>query len=30
MVKDGKWDVNQPMDIPEWQKDERKQIILGL
>jgi len=26
MVKDGKWDVNQPMNIPEWQADDRKQI----
>jgi len=26
MVKEGKWDVNQPMNIPEWQKDDRKQI----
>jgi CubicO group peptidase (beta-lactamase class C family) len=26
MVKDGKWDINQPMNISEWQKDERKQI----
>lgn len=26
MVKQGKWDVNQAMNIPEWQKDERKHI----
>ena len=26
MVKDGKWDVNQPMNIPEWQTDDRKKI----
>jgi hypothetical protein len=26
MVKDGKWDINQPMNIPEWQNDDRKQI----
>jgi len=26
MVKDGNWDINQPMNIPEWQKDDRKQI----
>ena len=26
MVKDGKWDINQPMNIPEWQTDDRKQI----
>jgi CubicO group peptidase (beta-lactamase class C family) len=26
MVKDGKWDINQPMNIPEWEADDRKQI----
>ncbi len=26
MVKDGKWDINQPINIPEWQNDDRKQI----
>lgn len=26
MVKDGKWDINQPMDIPEWKTDDRRQI----
>ena len=26
MVKDGKWDINLPMNIPEWQADDRKQI----
>lgn len=26
MVKDGKWDINQPMNISEWQADDRKQI----
>lgn len=26
MVKEGKWDINQAMNIPEWQTDDRKQI----
>ena len=26
MVKDGKWDIDQPINIPEWQTDDRKQI----
>jgi len=26
MVKDGKWNINQPMNIAEWQTDDRKQI----
>ncbi len=26
MVKDGKWDINQPINIPEWQSDDRKKI----
>lgn len=26
MVKDGKLDINQPINIPEWQNDDRKQI----
>ena len=26
MVKEGKWDINQPMNIPEWGIDDRKQI----
>ena len=26
MVKDGIWDINKPMNIPEWQSDDRKQI----
>jgi CubicO group peptidase (beta-lactamase class C family) len=26
MVKEGKWDINKPMNIPEWQNDDRKQI----
>jgi len=26
LVKEGKWDINQPMSIPEWQTDDRKQI----
>lgn len=26
MVKDGKLDINQPINIPEWQADDRKQI----
>lgn len=26
MVKDEKWDINQPINIPEWQADDRKKI----
>ena len=26
MVKDGNWDINQPIDIPEWKNDDRKKI----
>jgi len=26
MVKEGKLDINQPINIPEWQNDDRKQI----
>lgn len=26
MVKDGKWEINQPIDIPEWKTDDRRQI----
>ena len=26
MVKDGKWDIDQPMNIEEWQADDRKKI----
>ncbi len=26
MVKDEKWDINQPMNIPDWKTDDRKQI----
>jgi len=26
MVKDGKWDINQPMNISEWKADSRKDI----
>jgi len=29
MVKDGKWNVNQPVNIPEWQTDERKNITIN-
>jgi len=29
MVKDGKWDINQPMNIPEWQADDRKNITIN-
>jgi len=29
MVKDGKWDVNQPTEIPAWQNDERKNITVN-
>ena len=26
MVKNGKWDINQPINITEWKTDDRKQI----
>jgi len=29
MVKDGKWDINQPVNIPEWQNDGRKSITIN-
>ncbi len=29
MVNDGKWDINQPVNIPEWQTDDRKNITLN-
>ncbi len=29
MVNDGKWDINQPVDIPDWQTDERKNITIN-
>ncbi|MGE0020518.1 MAG: serine hydrolase domain-containing protein [Draconibacterium sp.] len=29
MVKDGKWDINQPVNIPGWQADDRKNITLN-
>jgi len=29
MVKDGKWNINQPMNIPEWQADDRKNITIN-
>ena len=29
MVKDGKWDINQPVNLPEWQTDERKNITIN-
>lgn len=29
MVKDGKLDINRPVNIPEWQTDERKKITIN-
>ena len=29
MVKDGKWEINQPVNLPEWQADERKNITIN-
>jgi hypothetical protein len=29
MVKEGKWDINKPVDIPEWQTNNRKQITIN-
>ena len=29
MVKENKWDINQPVSIPEWQSDERKNITIN-
>lgn len=29
MVKDGKWDINQPVNLPEWQNDDRKGITIN-
>ncbi len=29
MVKDGKWDINQAVNTPEWQTDERKKITIN-
>lgn len=29
MVKDGSWDINQPVNIHEWQTDERKNITIN-
>ncbi|HEX7584664.1 MAG TPA: serine hydrolase [Prolixibacteraceae bacterium] len=29
MVKDGKWDIDQPTNIPEWQNDDRKRITIN-
>ncbi len=29
MVKDGKWDINQPLGLAEWQADDRKSITLN-
>jgi hypothetical protein len=29
MVKDGKWDINQAVNILEWQTDERKKITIN-
>ncbi|MCK5738959.1 serine hydrolase [bacterium] len=28
LVKDGIWDINQPVDLPEWRDDARKSITL--
>jgi len=29
IVKDGKWDINQPVGLPEWQNDDRKNITIN-
>jgi CubicO group peptidase (beta-lactamase class C family) len=29
MVKQGKWDIHQPVDLPEWQNDDRKTITIN-
>ena len=29
MVKDGKWDINQPVDLPGWKNDDRKNITIN-
>jgi CubicO group peptidase (beta-lactamase class C family) len=29
MVQDGKWDINQPVDLPEWKNDEHKNITIN-
>jgi len=29
MVKEGKWELNQTFDLPEWQNDDRKVITLN-
>jgi CubicO group peptidase (beta-lactamase class C family) len=29
MVKDGKWDINQPMNIEEWKSDNRRTITFN-
>ncbi|HZL11541.1 MAG TPA: serine hydrolase [Prolixibacteraceae bacterium] len=29
MVQEGKWDINQPVDIPEWKTDDRSQITIN-
>ena len=29
MVQKGKWDINQPVNMPEWQNDERKNITIN-
>lgn len=29
MVMDGKWDINVPVEIPEWQADDRKYITIN-
>jgi CubicO group peptidase (beta-lactamase class C family) len=29
LVRDGKWDVNRPVNLPEWKDDGRKQITLN-
>ena len=29
MVKEGKWDISKPANIPEWQNDDRKHITIN-
>lgn len=29
MVKNGNWDINRPLNIPEWQSDDRKKITIN-
>ena len=28
MVKEGRWNINQPVDLPEWKNDDRKNITI--